>query len=386
MTSSTDTHRVPVSVAGMAGNGATPSGAPEDVASLRHLLARLAAVEERVRRLVARRREGDPEPDDPVRGLYISEAQVDQLLATPTPRPGTVDLLGGPASHDSYASAQSRLSRLQRGFGLHDLDVEILLIALAPDLDPRFERLYGYLHDDVTRRRAGIGLVFELLGLEPAGAGARCRVGATSPLVAGGLVEVIDRDRPFLTRGLQVPDRVTLHLLGDDTPTPQVAALLVDIPVVPVSESVQVARAVEADVPVVYVRESARTAGVAAAVAGMHHTGYGSLVVDLARIGDSDNARYLLADAVREATLCGSGLVAGPIDDLVAADRQVLNGLHHARIPVVLVGRRAWDPAWSDDLRRSARGPAAERRAARPPRPAGQPRGPGCRTSCFRPR
>ena len=34
------------------------------------------------------------------------------------------------------------------------LDVDVLLVALAPDIDAAFERLYGYLNDDVTRRRA----------------------------------------------------------------------------------------------------------------------------------------------------------------------------------------------------------------------------------------
>lgn len=50
-------------------------------ASLKHLLARLALVESRVRRAVALRRTGDPDPDDAFRGLYLSEAAVDRLLA-----------------------------------------------------------------------------------------------------------------------------------------------------------------------------------------------------------------------------------------------------------------------------------------------------------------
>ena len=52
-----------------------------------------------------------------------------------------------------------------QAFALDPLDVDLLLVALAPDLDARFERLYGYLHDDVTRRRASIGLALELVGL-----------------------------------------------------------------------------------------------------------------------------------------------------------------------------------------------------------------------------
>ena len=48
---------------------------------LAHLLGRLAVVEERVRRAVAGRRELDPQPDDPFRGLYLSEEAVERVLA-----------------------------------------------------------------------------------------------------------------------------------------------------------------------------------------------------------------------------------------------------------------------------------------------------------------
>ena len=40
------------------------------------------------------------------------------------------------------------------------------------------------------------------------------------------LVALEDADRPFLTRGLRVPDRVTAHLLGDDAPDPALAGVL----------------------------------------------------------------------------------------------------------------------------------------------------------------
>ncbi|GFN07314.1 hypothetical protein Smic_58700 [Streptomyces microflavus] len=95
------------------------------------------------------------------------------------------------------------------------LDVELLLAAMAPDIDARFERLYGYLNDDLTRRRPAIGLALELCGLPAAGSG-RFRFQPSAPLVAGGLLEIGDPERPLLSRTLRVPDRVTAHLLGDD--------------------------------------------------------------------------------------------------------------------------------------------------------------------------
>ncbi len=49
--------------------------------SAAYLLARLRIVETRVRVLVAHRRRDDPAPDDPFRGLYLSDEHVDRLLA-----------------------------------------------------------------------------------------------------------------------------------------------------------------------------------------------------------------------------------------------------------------------------------------------------------------
>ncbi|HEX2299040.1 MAG TPA: ATP-binding protein, partial [Pseudonocardiaceae bacterium] len=191
--------------------------------SLAHLLGRLAVVEERVRRAVATRRDLDPQPDDPFRGLYLSEEAVERLLAerltAAEPDPiANAHLAAAEAAADAAerAGAPVRLRVLARAMSLDALDVELLLVALAPDLDSRFEQLYGYLNDDVTRRRAAVGMALRLCGLPEAAAAGRARLTGPAPLLAGGLVEVEDRDRPLLSRALRVPDRVTAHLLGDD--------------------------------------------------------------------------------------------------------------------------------------------------------------------------
>ena len=114
-------------------------------------------------------------------------------------------------------------------FALDELDVELLLTAMAPDVDDRFERYYGYLNDDVTRRRVSVGLALGLCGLQATGAAGRRRLEAGGRLVGAGLVEVDDPDRPFLTRALRVPDRVTAHVLGSDGADPSLAFVLVDV-------------------------------------------------------------------------------------------------------------------------------------------------------------
>jgi len=56
-----------------------------------------------------------------------------------------------------------RLEHLESVFNLDRFDVDTLLICLAPGLDLRYERLYGYLQDDVTRKRPSVNLALDLL-------------------------------------------------------------------------------------------------------------------------------------------------------------------------------------------------------------------------------
>ena len=155
------------------------------------LWERLRAVEQRVRAALDAR--ADPDRDDPYRGLYLTEEMVRRVLESPS--------ASWSAEPVAVAEPGARLARLAADFGLDAWDVEFLLVALAPELDARFERLYGYLNDDVTRRRATAGMVLELCGLPTAGAD-RFRFAAEAPLVAGGLLEVAEPERPLLTLSL----------------------------------------------------------------------------------------------------------------------------------------------------------------------------------------
>ena len=50
------------------------------MSDIAHLLDRLAWLERRIRDAVAERRGSDPHPDDPFRGLYLSDEAIDELL------------------------------------------------------------------------------------------------------------------------------------------------------------------------------------------------------------------------------------------------------------------------------------------------------------------
>ncbi|MEA2716763.1 MAG: hypothetical protein QOI99_1080, partial [Actinomycetota bacterium] len=107
-------------------------------------------------------------------GLFISPADVDALLAGPVRTDGDEarGLVESCTDTGADAVPGDRCVTLRRIFGLEALDLAILLVALAPDVDRRFEGLYAYLNDDVTCRRPTVGLALELCGFSLAAPGA----------------------------------------------------------------------------------------------------------------------------------------------------------------------------------------------------------------------
>jgi Winged helix domain, variant/ATPase family associated with various cellular activities (AAA) len=62
------------------------------------------------------------------------------------------------------AQCTSALDTLARLFGLTVFERKVLMLCLAPELDPAFERLYAYAQDDVTRKYATPHLALTLFG------------------------------------------------------------------------------------------------------------------------------------------------------------------------------------------------------------------------------
>jgi hypothetical protein len=305
--------------------------------SLAHLFARLGLVEQRVRHAVAAFRARDPLPDDPFRGLYLSDEAVNAILRSRREPFGQDD--EGIAAAETAADAaeaaghELRLRGLARSAGLTPLDVALLLAALVPDVDSRYEQFYGYLNDDVTRRRATVGLALRLCGMPEASAAARARVDA---LVACGLLVVEELERPVLSRTLRVPDRVSAHLLGDDRPDPVLAEVLDGCaPSDGLPGADRLATALRNGIRLVHIRERPGGSGRALGVAALREAGQGALCADATRL-DAGLARALY----REALLTGKGVVLGPVSEPLPAPP-------HARIVVILYGPAPFDPRWS---------------------------------------
>jgi len=159
---------------------------------------------------------------DPYRGLCISHAEVEHLLGQPSGVP-TLQL-NGTASVElewEISPLPPRLAQLERDHCLSPFDLDVVLIALAPEYDLRYERIYAFLQDDVTRRRPTVDLALNLLCTSLADRIVRrAHFGPAAPLVQAGLLHLI-RDPaqvqpPLLSQYLKLDDRVVNWLLGVD--------------------------------------------------------------------------------------------------------------------------------------------------------------------------
>jgi AAA+ superfamily predicted ATPase len=215
-----------------------PSTAKPYPNSLDHVFAEIERIDLLIEAQVARARNLNKESE--FQGLYISEQEIDVLLAQPIglPRWATVLPVGGVPSviekmHQlaalidgrKQASLENgiplRLAILAERFQLIPFDIDVLLVCLAAEIDLRYERLYAYLQDDVTRKRPSIDLVLNLLCPSfPAKLQSRLRFDAGAPLLAHSLVTIQDDTpttrAPLLSRSLKLDDRIVGYLIGDD--------------------------------------------------------------------------------------------------------------------------------------------------------------------------
>ena len=147
------------------------------------------------------------DPDDALRGLYISDEQALALAAEG----------GRPHAAGPLADASTRLAQTAERLGLDALDSSVLALSAAPELHPRFGRLYAYLQDDVTRRLASPRLAADLLAGEfVARSDVLTCFGPDAPLSRRGAIRLppADATATLADRPIKVADRLTAFLLG----------------------------------------------------------------------------------------------------------------------------------------------------------------------------
>lgn len=193
--------------------------------SLEHLLAELRRINSLITLRVQQFRDNEQdEAQEEFRGLYVSEEEIAELLADPTlfltnRYAAELETIAPIDTFVEIYPGQSRLSQLQLAFNLSAFEIDVLLLTLAPELDLRYERLFAFLQNDVTRRRPAVDLMLRMLcdGLA-AQIAARHYFDSHSPLFKYGLLEFADdKATGLLARTLKLNEGVIAYLLGQNS-------------------------------------------------------------------------------------------------------------------------------------------------------------------------
>jgi hypothetical protein len=221
--------------------------------SIEHLQDEISRLDLLLKRAVVIARQAGPGTEsDEFRGLVVTENEIDDILRTQ-------DLLG--ETWERAAAREPELTRIDkeldkrrkqidarvkpgRGkrlrlalltlaaqFELSPAEVDIVLVALAPELEPRYETLYAYLQNDVTRKHPSVNLALNLIcRSEREKLAARSLFSPWAPLMKHCLLELAEesQDRqPSLLRKFLKLDETIVRFLLDQPPRAFGAAALV---------------------------------------------------------------------------------------------------------------------------------------------------------------
>lgn len=164
-------------------------------------------------------------------GLFISEDEVNTIIQTPIYQEKKDDFKDiwfekietitreiETKKNESIKQGKFlNLHHLARIFDLSPFEENILLICLAPELDLRYEKLYSYLQNDVTRKRPTVDLVIRLLcSSVKEKLKAREIFYADSALIRNRLIYLSgdENSQSLLARFIRIDDKIINFLLG----------------------------------------------------------------------------------------------------------------------------------------------------------------------------
>jgi hypothetical protein len=303
---------------------------------------------EAVERLIAAGRD----PADAMAGFYVApEHALDYARAVEA---------GG-------AAPDERLRDAARLLGLDARETAVLGLCAAPELDPRVLKVFGFIHDDVTRKFPSPRAIADLLaGDATSPADVVACFAADRPLRRQGAIELLDPDEqhPFLDRSIRVAQPLVSFLLGTPVHAPRADGRLrrLDVPEHELGRSATVARlrAVLQEPSRLPVLVSGPDAPALLAAA----LGHGLLLADVRDLGDAD----LAAQARLACALEGRGLAFDRLEQLTPEDRTRVRALLEAGERVLICSASPVAGALLGDvaaLEVTAPAPSlAERRAA----------------------
>ena len=336
---------------------------------LRYLQTSLARVGHLIETAVGRMRNA-AHPQEALRGLVISDDEIDTMLGD--------DPLQGLWASDAYDpqlhlpapdSDDEPFLQLVERFDLDIIEAYIILLCLAPDVDRRYERMYGYLQDNVTEPFPTVNLLMNLLGASvPQRFTVRDRLQTHAPLVKYRLVDVAPNPNNaragFLAWQVRIASHITDFLLGQGTIDAQIKPYVRHVtapePAIVEQASYEALRACLPDMPMVFLDGALHDEKTLLAHVVCQEQGIPLIELTLPA---PDTSALPLNDlchlALREATLHQAALLVQGWEHALdanfepPADWWQLLSAHP--LPVFLCSATRWEPQATKRTRRMAR-------------------------------
>ena len=168
--------------------------------AVEHMQAELRRLDLLLHREVLRLRAAYGLTLDEFRGLYVSDEQIDSLvnlgLREAGAAEGGVEELTGRAERlRAEAEGQEAglpWARLSEEFGLTRFERDVVLLAVAPEVEPRYETVYAYLNNNVARKWPTYDLALRLFAAGPGDRFAlRARLLPDAALFRAGLLRAV---------------------------------------------------------------------------------------------------------------------------------------------------------------------------------------------------
>lgn len=165
-------------------------------------------------------------------GVYISDEEVDSLLdpdslnavneeyqATTTLKSHLIQLeseISQKIVKSLEKGIKLRLPSLANIFDLSPFEIDCILVCLAPALDRKYEKLYAYLNDDITKKHPTVDLVLNLLCSSTEDKiHSRRHFDTSEHLFKHNLISFVgEGTENILSRFIKVDDRIINYTLG----------------------------------------------------------------------------------------------------------------------------------------------------------------------------
>jgi len=299
------------------------------------------------------------------KGLYVGREEVGKLLQRkPAATPFEAMLAAEESDNEAARAGPRPIPWMMQEFQLSNFDADILLLSLAPEIDLRYEKIYAYLQDDVTRKRPTVELILNLLcHSAEAKLRRRAHFHPDAALVKNALVHVAadssQPDAPFLAHSVRIDDQIARAILGDATTDPRLLsfcefvapaqarnALPYEAELVPALA--RLATQFPAGVFRAYFQGPAETEKQTVAEGLAAAQGTVLMKIRVSRIADKPEFESLWRLALREARMCGATLYVSEVDEFEGAEgawhrQQMLDALSGYRGTAILAGKRAWE-------------------------------------------